>query len=462
MICYNIRMISKDSTGKYLIALADLAALVLSFWLALILRFGSLAGADHPEAYRLTIILLSVFAVIHGILSGSGRDFVHRGYFVELGYCLRFNISLMVFWGLSVFLLRMGQEFSRLVFGYTLIINLLLGYLARALLKRAQRATLGGDISGKKVVLLTREGLSDKLALRIKDKLDYGCRLTEVITYGGDESVFIERLKTLPVDEVMIHLPGATGDELARLISLIGTMGIACRVTINIDGLDLRDASCGYFGGMKVISFGEGRDYGAALIVKRLMDIAGGLVGIIITAVMYPFIALWIKADSPGPVVFSQVRIGLNGRRFKIYKFRSMYNDAEARKKELEDKNEMKGLMFKLEDDPRVTRAGRFLRKTSLDEFPQFLNVLKGEMSLVGTRPPTEDEFLKYTPHHRRRLCMTPGLTGLWQVSGRSDISDFDEVVRLDLEYIDNWSIGLDLKIILQTVGVVFMGRGAK
>ena len=139
-----------------------------------------------------------------------------------------------------------------------------------------------------------------------------------------------------------------------------------------------------------------------------------------------------------------------------------MYVDAEERKKELEDKNEMKGLMFKMEDDPRVTKVGKFIRKTSLDEFPQFFNVLKGDMSLVGTRPPTEAEFEQYNEHYRRRLSMTPGLTGLWQISGRSDIEDFDEVVKLDLQYIDNWSLTEDFKILLKTVGVVLFGKGAK
>ena len=139
-----------------------------------------------------------------------------------------------------------------------------------------------------------------------------------------------------------------------------------------------------------------------------------------------------------------------------------MYADAEDRKKELMEENEMKGLMFKMEDDPRITKVGKFIRKTSIDELPQFLNVLKGDMSLVGTRPPTVDEFEKYSTYYRRRLSITPGLTGMWQVSGRNDIDDFDEVVKLDLEYIENWSLLLDMKIIFMTIGVVVFHKGAK
>ena len=169
-----------------------------------------------------------------------------------------------------------------------------------------------------------------------------------------------------------------------------------------------------------------------------------------------------IYFQSPGPVFFTQERVGRNGRRFKIIKFRSMYADAEERKTELLAQNEMQGLMFKMEDDPRVTPIGRFLRRTSIDELPQFFNILRGDMSLVGTRPPTVDEYEKYDSVHKSRLATKPGLTGLWQVSGRSQITDFDEVVRLDNEYIRNWSLWLDLKILWKTVAVVLRRKGAK
>ena len=180
------------------------------------------------------------------------------------------------------------------------------------------------------------------------------------------------------------------------------------------------------------------------------------------TGIISIFLVPAIKLESPGPVVFKQTRVGRNGRRFSIYKFRSMYIDAEERKKELMKHNEMNGLMFKMKDDPRITKVGKFIRKTSLDEFPQFFNVLKGDMSLVGTRPPTIDEFLQYDEHHKRRLSLKPGITGMWQGSGRRDIQDFEEVVKLDVEYIDNWSIRLDIKILIQTVISVLKHEGAE
>ena len=188
---------------------------------------------------------------------------------------------------------------------------------------------------------------------------------------------------------------------------------------------------------------------------KPLIDFCGALL-------MLPFVLLVIIIFAPiiyftdrGPVFYNAPRTGLRCKHFKMFKLRSMYVNAP-------DIRNADGSTFNSDKDPRVTPVGRFLRKTSLDEFPQFLNVLKGDMSLVGTRPPTEAEFEQYNEHYRRRLSMTPGLTGLWQISGRSDIQDFDEVVKLDLKYIDNWSLTEDFKILLQTVGVVLFGKGAK
>lgn len=198
-------------------------------------------------------------------------------------------------------------------------------------------------------------------------------------------------------------------------------------------------------------------------------ELSAALLTVILIVVIGPMI--YIK--SPGPIFFSQVRIGKNGKKFKIYKFRSMYMDAEERKVELMSQNKMEGLMFKMDYDPRIIGSekkdkngnpkgiGNFIRKTSLDEFPQFWNVLKGDMSLVGTRPPTVDEWEQYELHHRSRMSIKPGITGMWQASGRSDITDFEEVVKLDTEYIQNWTIGLDCRILLKTVSSVLKSEGS-
>jgi exopolysaccharide biosynthesis polyprenyl glycosylphosphotransferase len=239
-------------------------------------------------------------------------------------------------------------------------------------------------------------------------------------------------------------------------------MGIVCHNCVDRLELDIPCSNVGKFADFPIVTYSLNTiDYRRRLI-KRMIDIAGSIIGLAFTTILTPFVAIAIKLETRGPVFFTQVRIGKNGRRFKMYKFRSMYTDAEERKRELIKDNEVTGLMFKMGNDPRITKVGRFLRKTSIDEMPQFFNVLKGDMSLVGTRPPTVDEFEQYNVYYRRRLSITPGLTGMWQVSGRSDITDFDEVVKLDLEYIDNWSLKEDLKIMIRTIGVVLFGRGSK
>ena len=197
------------------------------------------------------------------------------------------------------------------------------------------------------------------------------------------------------------------------------------------------------------------------VFVKRCMDIIGSLVGLMLTGIAFLVFSPIIKAQSPGPIFYAQTRIGRNGRRFKFYKFRTMVVGADAMKQELMEQNEMEGLMFKMEHDPRIFGVGRFMRKFSIDELPQFWNVLKGDMSLVGTRPPTEEEFEQYELHHKARLGIRPGLTGMWQVSGRSDIKNFEEIVALDTQYISNWSLGMDIRILFRTIGVVLSGKGS-
>ncbi len=192
---------------------------------------------------------------------------------------------------------------------------------------------------------------------------------------------------------------------------------------------------------------------------KRAVDIVGGLIGLAFTALIFIPIALVIRWDSPGSVLYSQERCSVGGKRFRIWKFRSMGVNADAQKESLQ--NEASGHIFKMAADPRVTTVGKFLRRTSLDEFPQFWNVLMGDMSLVGTRPPSLDEVAKYEAHHWQRLAVKPGITGVWQVNGRSTVKDFEDIVKLDLSYQEDWSVGYDLYLIFKTVWVVFNKDGA-
>ena len=275
-------------------------------------------------------------------------------------------------------------------------------------------------------------------------------------------------IRTASLDEIYINVENMNMlPNASELIEELEDMGVT--VNINIPTLENLIAESKYNNINCVVT----SDYPMAqlaptviepskLALKRTVDIIGGLVGSILSLPIILLVAIPLKIESPGPLIFKQQRVGKNGRIFNIYKIRSMYKDAEERKKALMKENKMDGHMFKMDNDPRITKVGRFIRKTSIDELPQFWNVLKGDMSLVGTRPPTVDEFEKYESHHKRRLSMKPGITGKWQVSGRSDIQDFEEVVKLDCEYIDEWSPALDIQILFKTVGVVLTHKGAE
>lgn len=266
------------------------------------------------------------------------------------------------------------------------------------------------------------------------------------------------------VDEVIINLRNQ--EEITQKIKQhFYNMGITTHQVIfllqndNIEGYE----SIGKFGSYIVESHQIRYVPLIKWWLKRFFDIIGAIVGLIITGILFVFIAPQIYHADPGPVIYTSIRIGKNGRQFKFYKFRSMYQDADARKAELMSQNKVNGLMFKIDNDPRIIPGiGNFIRKTSLDEFPQFWNVLKGDMSLVGTRPPTLDEWLQYEEEHRIRMTMRPGITGIWQVSGRSSITDFNEVVKMDEEYIETWSLSKDFFILLRTVAKVFKREGAE
>ena len=276
------------------------------------------------------------------------------------------------------------------------------------------------------------------------------------------------------VDEVYLDVPPKT-EMPVELINSLMRMGITIHTALtHLDDIESRHKNVEWICGQLTITTSLGYITGRDLFVKRLMDIVGGLFGSLITMLITPIVGLAIWISDPGPIFFSQTRIGENGKKFQMYKFRSMYKDAEARKKQLAQATGQEDqLMFKLEHDPRIIGQkerpdgtwkkgiGGWIRDLSLDELPQFFNVLKGDMSLVGTRPPTVDEWRRYEPFHRSRMSTRPGITGLWQVSGRSKIRDFDTVVRLDREYIENWSIKQDIRILVKTVAVVLTRKGA-
>ncbi len=270
-----------------------------------------------------------------------------------------------------------------------------------------------------------------------------------------------EILRQIEIDEVVFALNGDKNIVLSEYLQECRRMGILVRILPSLWQADDPSISVEKCQTMPFITIKSANFNATGLLYKRLMDIIGGLLGTAIFCMMYPFVAVAIKLDSEGPVIFKQKRVGQHGRIFEVYKFRSMYSNAEELKKELIQKNEMNGNMFKLRHDPRITRVGKFLRNTSLDEFPQFLNVLKGEMSIVGTRPPTTDEVKTYLPDHLKRLSAKPGITGLWQISGRNQIKDFDRVVELDCRYLDNWRFSQDIVIIFKTIYVVLKRKGA-
>jgi exopolysaccharide biosynthesis polyprenyl glycosylphosphotransferase len=263
------------------------------------------------------------------------------------------------------------------------------------------------------------------------------------------------------IDEVIFAVGGDVSVDLKNYVNVVRQMGVEARILPSLWDLDSDRVQVEQFQGIPFLALQVNNFSAAGLFYKRILDISGGLVGSFIFLAVYPFVAIAIKRDSPGPVLFKQERIGKNGRIFQLLKFRSMYQDAEERKKELLAQNQMSGFMFKVDNDPRVTAVGGFLRKTSLDEFPQFLNVLKGEMSLVGTRPPTADEVEQYSYSHRRRISAKPGITGLWQISGRNKIKDFEKVVELDCSYLESWRFWDDIRILFKTIFVVLRRKGA-
>lgn len=467
----------KSNLQNLIIILLDCSSIIVSLFMASFIKDTSLVeffGRSTIVGIAASFII-SYFVLYLAI--NLNTNIIKREPLAELFASIKINICIMIITTFILFFIRIVLDFSRAVFVYFFLINVLLMFLFHQVFKwymiriykNRKSSTQLMIISTKKKAEMVVKAIAENthwdynvVAITLMDISQIGTYIDE-IPVVADAGTLLSYCRQSSLDEVYFYVDDMEEEQLQYLLQELFSMGITVHMNIDLFRMDIgAQRALSKIGDYYAVTFANRIMPMRQALLKRLMDIVGGIVGMLVTAVLTIFIAPMIKIESPGSVFFAQKRVGKNGRIFKMYKYRSMYIDAEERKKQLMEQNEMSGLMFKMADDPRITKVGKLLRKTSLDEFPQFWNILKGDMSLVGTRPPTLDEFEKYKNYHKRRLSITPGLTGMWQVSGRSDIHDFEEIVKLDVKYIDEWSIGLDIKILLKTVGAVFKGSGAK
>jgi exopolysaccharide biosynthesis polyprenyl glycosylphosphotransferase len=428
--------------------------------------------------HRYAAIFLFIMSLFIGVFAESYDGILRRGYWQEAKAVFRYVITVTVSIVLGMYVFKVSSEFSRIGLGLFPILAFVFLYIGRITLKRWMRNHRGAATGKRGIMLVTaqencREVIDQFLAnpyseFHVVGAAVINTRSGQEWDYRGihviaDEDKLLSYIQQEWVDEVLFSIPReySIPQELIDKCRIMGLTihmelirmneGFGSQIVETIEGCTVLSCS------MTLVTPGQ-------IFVKRFVDVLGSIVGLMITGVAFLFVAPMIYRKSPGPIFFKQVRMGRNGRKFNMYKFRSMYMDAEERKQELMKQNNVEdGLMFKMENDPRIIQGiGTFIRNYSIDELPQFWNVLKGDMSLIGTRPPTVDEWEKYEYHHRTRMAIKPGMTGMWQVSGRSDITDFEEVVRLDEEYIQKWNLGLDIKILLQTVLVVFRKSGSR
>ena len=481
-------MYRRDTKGwlKHLdFMILDLIVLQVAFVLACILRLGIHNPYRTPLYANMSVFLLLCDLVVI-FFTEPFRNVLKRGYYREMESIVQQAVFVELFAVLYLFAQQMGESFSRIIMMLMGILYVILAYISRLLWKHVLKKTVK---QGKRSLLIvcSQENVMNTIK-NIQDNnygmyqisglvlTDAGYAGTEisgipVVAETADASAYAQKNW---VDEVFVNLP-ENAQLPHKLMDDFVEMGVTVHLNLSqVTHVPGRVQIVEKVGSYTVLTSSMNYATTRQAFLKRAMDIAGGLAGCLICLLLVIFVGPVIYLSSPGPIFFTQERIGKNGKHFKMYKFRSMYMDAEERKKELLAQNRHGGaLMFKLDFDPRIignkilpdgtrkTGVGQFIRDTSIDEFPQFFNVLKGDMSLVGTRPPLISEFEAYEQHHRARMSVKPGITGMWQVSGRSEITDFEEVVRLDTKYINEWSIGLDIKILLQTVLTVLKREGS-
>ena len=404
------------------------------------------------------------------------KNIIRRTYTKEIKYIV-INTALEFFLlTLLLFSAKLSDKYSRLMVFRTYGFFALLSYAGRQIWKAYLHKLSKSSISNsnKKVLVLTDSKHLNKLLENINE---YNYEMYEVVGLcfidSDRKGEIVEKYKVVAdksdvlsyichnwIDEVYI---ASNLERIPReILNGLATAGIATSILINkLDEFEGQDQTIRKMFNTQVLSTSIRQRSTYQMFIKRVMDIFGGIIGCIITLLLMIIIGPIIKIKSPGPVFYKQERIGQNGKHFYMYKFRSMVKNADKLKESLMSQNRIKdGMMFKVKDDPRIIPGiGEFIRKTSIDEFPQFFNVLIGDMSLVGTRPPTVDEWVKYKLEHRIRMAIKPGITGLWQINGRSKITDFNKVIEYDTKYINNWSVALDIEILLKTVKVLLSKR---
>ena len=481
-------MYRRDAKGwlKHLdFMILDLIVLQVAFVLSYVLRHG-LVNPYRLQLYSDMATFLMLFDLVIIFFTEPFRNILKRGYYREMEAVVQQALFVELFAVLYLFARQSGQDYSRISMLLLGVLYACIGYPVRLIWKqvlkknRRQGSRSLLVVCSKETAVKTIKNLRDHnygayqisgLVLTDRDFVDMELNGVPVVAEVENAAAYAQKNW---VDEVFVNILDME-ESHRQLIEDFEEMGVTVHLNLpQFTQTPGRVQIVEKVGNYTVITSSMNYATTRQAFLKRAMDIAGGLVGCLICAVLFVFVAPAIYISSPGPIFFKQERIGKNGKHFKMYKFRSMYMDAEERKKELMAQNKIGGgLMFKLDFDPRIignkilpdgrqkTGVGQFIRSTSIDEFPQFFNVLKGDMSLVGTRPPLISEFEAYQQHHRARMSVKPGITGMWQVSGRSEITDFEEVVRLDTQYINEWSIGLDIKILFQTVIAVLRRKGS-
>ncbi|MFP4473827.1 MAG: sugar transferase [Candidatus Omnitrophota bacterium] len=456
--------------------LTDLFFIVVSFFVPYIMRYNEqwwhIHALDLPYwREHLFVLGLWAFFIVTGFRR-SGLYETDRQILIPqevLRVCLRvFYVSIIIS---AIIFYSKFKFFSRLVFAETFFMLCVTLSGWRVVKRLILRRLIAEGFHNINVLIIGAGKIGQMIREEIEANPQWGFRIAgflddakEGFVNGvpvlGRTKQFLQVSRQHFVDEIVLTIPSCR-DMVRRLMHNARKMHIGVRIIPENFAESASFLTISNIGVIPLLTYKERSRHPSEFVLKRIMDIAVSACALLILSPVFVVIALLIKRDSPGPVFYVQKRVGYKGRVFQLYKFRSMVRDAEAKRAELEEHNEVRdGVIFKIKKDPRVTRMGRFLRKYSLDEFPQFWNVLKGDMSLVGPRPPTPEEVERYHSHQMTRLSIRPGLTCLSQVKGRSQLT-FKEWVKWDLWYINNWSFALDMQILLWTVPVVIKGKGA-